>query len=410
MPMLSTHIHPFAKVKYRHNGRIFGIKCGDDRRRHMYIIGKTGCGKTSLLKTLIASDLGYGHGLAVIDPHGDLAEYALRRVPRRRKNQVILISPPEKVVSLNILKQVPGDKKSLVASSIIGIFKKIFPDFWGPRLEHILRNSLLALLEMPQATLHDLPRLLLEERFRDKVLAKVFDPVVKAFFEREFISYSKSFLPEVLSPVLNKVGAFLSQPVIRESLCSTRCRIDFRKVMDEEKILIANLSKGRIGDEASSLLGAVLITKLELAALSRVVVPEEKRQDFFLYVDEFPSFITRSFSSILAEARKYHLCLILAHQYLDQVEPEVMSAILGNVGTIICFRLGAKDAEIMEKEFAPTFRAEDLAELPSYHIYLRLMIDGRVSRPFSGETMRPEGYIWTDTKRLREVYEGRFGS
>lgn len=180
--------------------------------------------------------------------------------------------------------------------------------------------------------------------------------------------------------------------------------------MDEEKILIANLSKGRIGDEASSLLGAVLITKLELAALSRVVVPEEKRQDFFLYVDEFPSFITRSFSSILAEARKYHLCLILAHQYLDQVEPEVMSAILGNVGTIICFRLGAKDAEIMEKEFAPTFRAEDLAELPSYHIYLRLMIDGRVSRPFSGETMRPEGYIWTDTKRLREVYEGRFGS
>lgn len=386
----SLHLHPFARVKFRNNGRIFGIKCGEDRRRHMYIIGKTGTGKTTLLKNLIQSDLQCGHGLAVIDPHGDLSEFALKVIPKRRKNHLILIDPSntEHPIPMNILEKVSPEKRPLVASSIIGIFKKIFPDFWGPRLEHVLRNSLLALLELPQSTLMDLPRLLLEERFREKVVTKVTDPIVKYFFEQEYSTYTKSFLPEVLAPVLNKVGAFLSQPVLRNSLGQVRSRVDFRKVMDEEKILIADLSKGKIGEEASSLFGAVLITKFELAALSRVNIPEDQRKDFFLYVDEFPSFITRSFVSILAEARKYRLCLILAHQYLDQLDPELQSAILGNVGTIICFRLGAKDAEVFEKEFEPVFKAIDFIELPTFHIYLKLMIDGRVSRGFSGECLK----------------------
>jgi len=402
------HIHPFAKVKYRQNGRIFGIKCGEDRRRHMYIIGKTGCGKTSLLKNLIASDLKYGHGLAVIDPHGDLADFALRNVPRRKINQTILLSPPENSVALNILKKVPDDKRSLVASSIIGIFKKIFPDFWGPRLEHVFRNSLLALLEAPQSRLADIPRLLLEEKFRERVLRHVTDPIVKYFFETEFATYTKSFLPEVLAPVLNKVGAFLSQPVLRDSLCASRCKVDFRKVMDEEMLLIADLSKGRIGEEASSLLGAVLITEFEMAALSRADMPESERKDFYLYVDEFPSFITRSFTNILAEARKYRLCLILAHQYLNQLDEETRSAILGNVGTIICFRLGTEDAYLMEKEMGPNFTARDLIDLPSYHIYLRLMIDGKVSQPFSAVTMKPQSPKMDYSKKIRRVSRERF--
>ena len=405
------HLHLFAKVKYRQNGRTFGLRCGEDRRRHLYLLGKTGSGKTSLMKHLIASDLDAGHGLAVLDPHGDLADFALKAVPRHRINQTIFLDPADLAhpLSINILEKVAPDKRPLVASSIISVFKKIFPDFWGPRLEHILRHSLLALLELPQSTLKDLPRLLLEPGFRNQVIPRLTDPQVRYFFETEFVSYPVRFLPEVLSPILNKVGAFLSQPCLRGILSPIRSRVNFRQVMDQEMILVADLSKGRIGEEASSLLGAVLVTKFELAALSRVNQPEAERKDFFLYVDEFPSFVTRSFASILAEARKYHLCLILAHQYLDQLEEELQTALLGNVGTLILFRLGAKDAHLLAPEMAPVFMAQDLQDLPAYHFYLKLMIDGQVSQPFSAMTLPPPVLTKDYAATIRKVSAERWG-
>jgi len=355
----------------------------------MYIIGKTGTGKSTLIENMAISDIKNRNGLALIDPHGDLAEDILNFIPKRRIKDVIYFNPGdlEYPIAFNPLEKVPADFRHLIASGLISTFKKIWSEFWGPRLEHILRHSLLTLLEYPKSTLLDLPRLLTDKEFRKSVLNHVTHPQVKEFWLSEFEKYSAWFKSEAISPILNKMGQFLTSLPLRIIVGQKENTFDFRKVLDEGKILIVNLAKGRIGEDNCSLLGAMIVTKIQLAALSRSDLPEDKRKRFYLYVDEIHNFLTLSFADILSEARKYGLNLILAHQFIEQLDEKVRAAILGNVGTIISFRLGAEDAKFLAKEFFPTFEESDLINLPNHHIYLKLMIDGKTSQPFSAITL-----------------------
>lgn len=383
-------ITPIALTDFRGVHRPFGIRASD-RRRHVYIVGKTGSGKTTLMETMIRSDLLAGRGLGVIDPHGELANRVLAQVPKHRTNDTILFDPrdTEYPVALNILERVLPEKNHLVASQVLGVFRKIWPEFWGPRLEHVFRNALLTIMSLPGSTLLEVMRLLVEERFRARVLRNLKDPVLLYFWQREFTAFHDRFMAEVLQPVQNKLGAFLASPLVRNIIGQAKESLRFREVMDRGRILIASLPKGEIGEEASALLGSVILSKFELAALGRADVPEARRPDFCLYVDEFPNFVTKSFAGMLSEARKYRLSLVLAHQYLDQVDEDVLAAILGNVGTMIAFRLGVYDAKALGPEFSPEFSPEDLAGLGKYHFILRLLVDGAVSRPFTAVTIQP---------------------
>jgi len=380
----------FAKTNFRNQQVKFGIKT-DDRRRHMYIIGKTGMGKTSLMENMVINDIRAGRGVGVIDPHGEFAEKMLDFVPENRLDDVIYFNPAdlEYPIAFNPLEQISVEHRHLVASGIMGVFKKIWPDVWSARMEYILNNALLALLEYPGSTLLGIMRMLSEKNYRQKIVEHLQDPVVKAFWVNEFSRYTQRLEVEAVAAIQNKVGQFISNPLIRNIIGQPHSAIDMRKVMDEGKILIINLSKGRIGEDNSALLGAMMVTKLQLAAMSRVDLPMEKRRDFYLYVDEFQNFSTESFANILSEARKYRLNLILAHQYIEQLHEKVRAAIFGNVGTIVCFRVGAEDAEFLEKEFLPEFNANDLVNLTKYNIYVKLMIDGVASKPFSAETLEP---------------------
>ena len=368
----------------------FGIKT-DDRRRHLYVIGKTGMGKTNMLENMVIADIKAGRGVAVVDPHGEFAEKILDFVPENRIDDVIYFNPAdlEYPIAFNPLEQVDLEHRHLVASGIMGVFKKIWPDVWSARMEYILNNSLLALLEYPSSTLLGIMRMLVEKDYRQKITEHLQDPVIKAFWLNEFARYTQRLEVEAVAAIQNKVGQFVSNPLIRNIIGQTYSTIDMRKIMDEGKILIINIAKGRIGEDSSALLGAMIITKLQLAAMSRVDIPMEKRRDFYLYVDEFQNFSTESFANILSEARKYRLSLILAHQYIEQLDEKVRAAIFGNVGTIACFRIGAEDAELLEKEFMPDFNANDLVNLTKYNIYVKLMIDGVASKPFSAETIEP---------------------
>ncbi len=390
-----------GETNFRNQKVKFGIK-EDDRRRHIYIIGKTGMGKTTLLENLAISDIINSKGVAIVDPHGEYAERVLDFVPRHRINDVVFFNPADIAypIAFNILEQVPKEFRHLVASGLMGIFKKIWPDVWSARMEYILNNAILALLEYPNSTLLAVNRMLANKDFRKKVVEKITDPVVKSFWTQEFAKYTQRLESEATAAIQNKIGQFISSPIIRNIIGQVKSTIDVRKIMDEGKILIMNLSKGKIGEDNSRLLGAMLITKIQIAAMSRVDLPEKDRRDFYLYVDEFQNFATSSFVNILSEARKYRLSLTLAHQYIDQMEESVRDAIFGNVGTIICFRVGAKDAEFLEKEFSPEFTANDLVNLGFANIYLKLMIDGVASRPFSARTLppypKPEN-VYTDT-------------
>jgi len=359
----------------------------------MYIIGKTGTGKTTLIENMIISDIKAGNGLAVIDPHGDLVEHLLSFIPKRRINETVYFNPSDLdyPVAFNPLEKVDRDHRHLVASGLISVFKKIWHEFWGPRTEHILRNALLALLDYPGSTLLDLPLILVDKDFRKRVLEKVTNPQVKDFWLTEFERYSAWFRSEAVAPIQNKVGQFLATPLMRNIVGQAKSTIDFRKIMDEGMILIVNLSKGKIGEDNCALLGAMIVTKIQLAALSRGDIPEWKRKPFYLYVDEIQNFLTLSFADILSEARKYGLNLILAHQYIEQLDEKMKAAILGNVGTIISFRIGAEDAKYLDREFHPVFDETDLVNLPNYHIYLKLMINGVTSRPFSAITLPSPG-------------------
>lgn len=380
----------FAQTTYRNEFKRFGIKT-DDRRRHMYLIGKTGMGKSTILENMIVDDIRSGHGVAVVDPHGDLAEKIIEYIPEDRVNDVIYFNPADinYPIAFNVVEQVESHLRHLVASGLIGVFQKLWADSWGPRLEYILRNAILAILDFPGSTLLGVVRMLSDKNYRKRVVANIKDPVVKAFWEKEFSGYADKFASEAVSPIQNKVGQFLSNSLMRNIVGQVKSSIDIREIMDEGKILIMNLSKGRIGEDNSALLGAMMITKIQLAAMSRVDVPEKQRRDFYLYIDEFQNFSTDSFANILSEARKYRLNLILAHQYIEQLSEKVKPAVFGNVGTMIVFRVGAADAEELVKEFTPTFTEEDLVNLPKYEMYLKLMIDGIASSPFSAAGLPP---------------------
>jgi len=380
----------FAQTTYRNEFKKFGIKT-DDRRRHMYLIGKTGMGKSTILENMIVDDIRAGYGVAVVDPHGDLAEKIVEYIPNDRIKDVIYFNPSDInfPIAFNVVEQVESHLRHLVASGLIGVFQKLWADSWGPRLEYILRNAILAILDFPGSTLMGVVRMLSDKSYRKKVVANIKDPVVKAFWEKEFSGYADKFASEAVSPIQNKVGQFLSNSLMRNIIGQVKSSIDIRDIMDSGKILIMNLSKGRIGEDNSALLGAMMITKIQLAAMSRVDVPEKERRDFYLYIDEFQNFSTDSFANILSEARKYRLNLILAHQYIEQLSEKVKPAVFGNVGTMVVFRVGAADAEELEKEFLPTFTEEDLVNLPKYEMYLKLMIDGIASAPFSAKGLPP---------------------
>ena len=405
----STEVVPFAITNFRQQQRKFGIKL-DDRRRHMYIIGKSGTGKSVLQENMIFTDIRAGNGLAVVDPHGDLVEKVLDLVPSNRVNDVIYFNPSDVdyPIAFNPLETVDPKYRHLVASGLVGVFKKIWADSWGPRLEYILRNAILSLLEYPSSTLLGITRILVDKYYRKKVLEKVADPVVRSFWIDEYDNYNEKFRTEAISPIQNKIGQFLSSAVIRNIVGQPKSTIDLRKIMDEKKVLLMNLSKGRGGEDNSALLGAMMITKIQLAAMSRIDMAEEQRKDFFLYVDEFQNFATESFATILSEARKYRLNLIIAHQYIEQLGDVVKAAVFGNIGTMVVFRIGADDAEFLEKEFAPIFTETDLVNLPNYHVYLKLMIDGVTSDPFSAVTMPPIGQRNNNRNSIIRVSRERY--
>lgn len=388
--MANENIAVFAQTTYRNEFKKFGIKT-DDRRRHMYLIGKTGMGKSTVLENMIVDDIRAGRGVAVCDPHGDLAEKIIQFIPPERVKDVVYFNPAdmEYPVAFNVVEQVDHNVQHLVASGLIGVFQKLWADSWGPRLEYILRNAILAILDFPGSTLLGVVRMLSDKAYRKQVVANIKDPVVKAFWEKEFAGYADKFASEAVSPIQNKVGQFLSSSLMRNIVGQVKSSIDVREIMDSSKILIMNLSKGRIGEDNSALLGAMMITKIQLAAMSRVDIPEKERKDFYLYIDEFQNFSTDSFANILSEARKYRLDLILAHQYIEQLSEKVKPAVFGNVGTMISFRVGSSDAEELAKEFLPTFNEEDLVNLPKYEMYLKLMIDGVASSPFSAKGLPP---------------------
>jgi CxxC-x17-CxxC domain-containing protein len=388
--MDNKEITIFGETTFRNQARRFGIK-PDDRRRHMYLIGKTGMGKSTILENMIVEDIRAGKGVAVVDPHGDLAEKVIKFIPSSRINDIIYFNPAdiEYPIAFNVVEQVEPHLRHLVASGLIGVFQKLWADSWGPRLEYILRNAILAILDYPGATLLAVTRMFSDKVFRRKVIDKIQDPVVKSFWVNEFAGYADKFAAEAVSPIQNKVGQFLSSSLIRNIVGQVKSTLDIREIMDEGKILILNLSKGRIGEDNSSLLGAMMITKIQLAAMSRVDILEHERKDLYLYVDEFQNFATDSFANILSEARKYRLNLIMAHQYIEQLGEKVKPAVFGNVGTLIVFRIGAADAEELEPEFAPVFNNEDLVNLPKYEFYIKLMIDGITSDPFSARGLPP---------------------
>lgn len=414
MSTSGERINYFAETDHRGRKIKFGIKEAD-RARHMYVIGKTGMGKSTLLENLAVQDIQNGEGICFIDPHGSSAETLLAYVPEHRMNDVVYFAPfdQEFPLALNVMEDIGADKRALVASGLIGSFKKVWVDAWSPRMEYILNNALLALLEAPDSTLLGVNRMFADKAYREYVLTFVKDPSVLAFWKDEFAKYSDKFATEATAAIQNKVGQFAANPLIRNIVGQPKSTFDIRKLMDERKIFIVNLSKGRIGEGNAALIGSMLVTKIYLAAMSRAEVHGSqlaKLPPFYLYVDEFQSFANESFADILSEARKYKLSLTVAHQYIEQMSDEVRAAVFGNVGTMITFRVGSYDAEVLEKEFAPHFLAQDIVNLGFAQIYLKLMINNVGSQPFSATTLpRPEIPAQPLTKEVVESSRRQFG-
>lgn len=383
----------FAKTTYREQLAKFGIK-RDDRRRHIYVIGKTGTGKSNLLKNLVAQDMQNGEGLAVLDPHGQLIDDLLDLIPDHRVEDVVLLDPSdlEHPIGINMFENPDPAQKNLMASGLVDVFKKEWGDIsWGPRLEYLLNNAILTLLEVPRTTLLGITRLLSDQNYQKYIVYKIFDPVIRDFWEKEFkeMKGNQRLITEAIAPIQNKVGRFLASTTIRNILGQATSSIDFSEIINEGKILLVNLSKGKIGEDNSNLLGSLIITRLNFMAMQRVRIPEEERRDFYIYADEFQNFASGSFGAILSEARKYRLSLVLAHQYTAQLPESMLRAIFGNVGTIVPFALGAQDAALLAPEFAPVFDENDLISLEKYHFYIKLMIDGMTSAPFSAIGLEP---------------------
>ncbi|HET7098918.1 MAG TPA: DUF87 domain-containing protein [Patescibacteria group bacterium] len=383
-----AHINFFGKTIFKNRNTIFGIK-DIDRRRHMWAIGKTGTGKSTMIANMAIDDLKKGRGIAVIDPHGDLCEVLLDYIPKHRINDVIYFNPADKdyPVVINPLEVTNKEEAELVVSGIVSIFNKIFGFSWGPRLEYILRNSLMTLAEVEGSTLKDVPLLLTNKAFRQRIEMQIKDPTLKSYWMDEFDKMPEKLQQEAISPILNKVGQFVTSPLVRSVIGQAKSSIKLDDAMNQGKIVLANLSQGRLGEDNAALLGAMLITKLQLAAMHRVDMPEEDRRDFYLYVDEFQNFATGSFIKIMSEARKYHLDIMLANQYMAQIPEEVTKAILGNAGTVATFALGAGDAEILFKEFAEVFTQNDLVNLSNFQIAIKMTIEGHTTRPFLANTL-----------------------
>ena len=381
---MNPDITYFAKTDFRNEGKVFGIR-QKDRLLHTYIVGKTGTGKSTMMKTMFMQDVEAGRGACLLDPHGDLVSDVYSAIPERRKQDVIYFNVPDIGLTLryNPFKRVSIEKRSLVASSILDVFKKLWSDAWGVKLEHILRYSILTLLDLPSATLADIPKILLDRTFRRECLAQIENPSVKLFWDREFPHYNRFDL----LPVLNKFGGMLAHGVIRRVLIENKDEVYLRKAMDEWKIILVNLSKGHVGEDVAHLLGALFISSINSAAFSRVDTDEDLRIPFMVYMDEFHNFTTQSLIGMFSELRKFKVGLILANQYLYQMEDDVRRAILGNAGTLISFRVGTEDAQILAREMLPIFTLEGFINLPNYSIFLKLMIDGVPSKPFSAVSM-----------------------
>ncbi|QQS23387.1 type IV secretion system DNA-binding domain-containing protein [bacterium] len=409
-------INFFGKTNFRNRQVPFGIKT-DDRRRHMYVIGKTGMGKTTLMENMVIQDIRNGNGVCFIDPHGDPIMKILDFVPPHRINDVVYFNPADLdyPIAFNILESVESRYKHLVASGLMGVFTKIWASMWSSRMEYILNNTILALLDSPGNTMLGIVRMYVDKKYRKKIVDNIKDPMVKAFWIEEFANYAEKYRTEAVAPIQNKVGQFLSSAVIRNIVGQPKSTIDLRDIMDNQKILLLDLSKGKVGEDNSALLGAMIITKLQLAALSRVDIPESERKDFYLYVDEFQNFVTDSFATILSEARKYRLNLTMGHQYIGQLTPEnntkVRDAVFGNVGSMIVFRVGAADAEYLETEFEPAFTPTDIVNLPKFHIVLKLMINGVASDPFTATTI-PVDENWRigDGEKVIKVSRERYAN
>jgi len=379
----------FARTDFRNDRRVFGIK-REDRFSHVYVIGKTGTGKSTLMETMALQDLRCGAGFALIDPHGDLVERIVAQVPTTSRSGIIYLNAadPSQPWGYNPLRHVAPQYRALAASGLMEVFKKMWPEAWGVRMEHILRNVLMALLEQPSATLHDLLRILTDKKFRQEIAGSLKNEPVRSFLEKEFERFSFGYRADGVAPIQNKVGAFLADPLLNRMLTEPGLDLHIRRIMDEGKVLLVNLAKGRLGEDSSSLLGGLLVTTIGLAAYSRADIPSVERRDFFVYIDEFQSFTTLAMANMLSELRKYRVAFTVAHQYLHQLEADVRHAVLGNAGSIIAFRVGAEDAAYLAREFIPEFEAGDLIRLKNYQIYLKLMIDGMPSKPFSACTLR----------------------
>lgn len=399
----------FGETDFRSLKRRFGIKRGD-RRLHMYAIGKTGTGKSTLLENMIIDDIQKGKGVAVVDPHGDLVDHVLNFIPDHRIDDVIYFNPADREfpIGFNLLESLDPNLKNIAASGLMSIFTKLWENVWSARMEYILRNTILALLEYPESTFLEIMKLLNDGRFRKNVLSQVQDPVIRDFFLNEFERYEPKFRTEAIAPIQNKVGQFLSSDTIRNIVGQKKSSFDIRQAMDQRKILLIDLSTGKIGEDNAALLGAMMITKIQLAAMTRVDIPEAERVDFYLYVDEFQNFATDSFAVILSEARKYRLNLILTNQYIAQMPETVAKAIFGNVGTLVAFRVGSSDGAALAKELEPVFDANDLVNLDNYHIYLKMSIDG-VTRPaFSSKTLPPFKGANDNRERIIETSRERY--
>jgi type IV secretory pathway TraG/TraD family ATPase VirD4 len=388
MSLHSKDVTYLARTDFRNGQQLFGIK-REDRFSHVYIIGKTGTGKSTLLESMALQDLERGHGFALIDPHGDLVERVAQAASTRQDNAVVYLNAadPSQPYGYNPLRHVRQDRIALAASGMMEVFEKMWPEAWGVRMEHILRNVLMALLEQPSATLHDVLRIISDTKFRKSIAATLKNETVRTFMQKEFERFTFGYRADGIAPIQNKVGAFLADPLLNRILTAPEQDLHIRRIMDEGQVLLVNLAKGRIGEDSSSLLGGLLVTTIGLAGYSRADIDPAKRRDFFVYVDEFQSFTTLALANMLSEMRKYRLGFIVAHQYLHQLEPDVRHAVLGNTGTIISFRVGAEDAPYLSREFTEVFDETDLVQLPNYHIYLKLMIDGTPSMPFSAVTI-----------------------
>ncbi len=404
-----SDITPIGVTNFRNEKKTFGIK-DSDRLNHIYVIGKTGTGKSTLLINMAISDTQRGNGICVIDPHGDIAEKILDYVPKERINDVIYFNPGDEnhIIGFNPLQDIQDDQEHLVVAGLIVTFKKIWMDSWGPRLEYILRYALLTLCTYPHATLLDVQPLLTDYGFRRWVLSYCTDQYLLSFWYQEFDKYTPQLRAEAISPILNKTGLFTAITKLRNIIGQTTKSFQIQEVMDQGKILICNLSKGKLGEDATTILGSVIVNAIQLAALNRASQEEENRKPFYLYVDEMHSFVSLSIADILAEARKYKLSLFLAHQYMEQVHEKIRYAIFGNVGTMIIFRVGAEDAKQLVQEVQPVFTEEDLINLPRYSMYLKLMIDGATSRPFSASTnsipIKPYAYKQVTIRHSREQF------